>query len=62
MVGETFYLQFVMPPPRKDAMIQYAKTLDLSEVYEESFRKLYESLRQVEMEEEYVQFIKENKK
>ena len=42
-------------------MLQYAKALDMSQVYEESFRKLYDSLRQVDRVDEYVEFIRENK-
>ena len=43
-------------------MVKYAQAMDHTQLYEESFRKLYDSLRQVEKEEEYVEFIRENKK
>ncbi len=49
-------------PHRKDAMMNYALALDLTKVYEEQFTQLYSSLRQVEQDQEYVQFIRENKK
>ena len=47
---------------RKDAMMNYAKALDLTQTYQDSFQKLYNSLRCVEQEQEYVEFIRENKK
>ena len=47
---------------RKDALMNYAITLDFTKVYEEQFKQLYNSLRQVEQDQEYVEFIKENKK
>ena len=47
---------------RKDAMMNYAKALDLTQTYQDSFQKLYDSLRCVEQEQEYVEFIRENKK
>ena len=43
-------------------MLHYTEALDLTKVYEESFRKVYESLNAVDQETEYVQFIAENKK
>ena len=43
-------------------MMKYTQAMDLTQVYEESFRRLFESLHQVEKEVEYVEFIKENKK
>ena len=50
-------------PPvfRKEAMMNYAKALDLTQTYQDSFQKLYDSLRCVEQEQEYVEFIRENK-
>ena len=47
---------------RKEAMYNYAVAMDLTKVYEEQFQQLYASLRQVEQEQEYVEFIRENKK
>ena len=47
---------------RKEAMTNYAKALDLTQTYQDSFQKLYDSLRCVEQEQEYVEFIRENKK
>ena len=43
-------------------MMNYAKALDLTQTYQDSFQKLYDSLRCVEQEQEYVEFIRENKK
>lgn len=43
-------------------MNNYALAMDLTKVYEEQFQQLYNSLRQVEQDQEYVEFIRENKK
>ena len=58
------FLQLASLPPslRKDAMLRYAQTMDLTQVYEESFRRLFEALRQVDKDEEYKEFVKDNKK
>ena len=47
---------------RKDALLNYTNTVDFSKTYEEKFQQLYNSLKQVEEESEYVEFIRENKK
>lgn len=43
-------------------MSQYSTALDATKVYEESFGVFQEALAQVDKEQEYVQFIKENAK
>ena len=45
---------------RKDALSKYAEATDFTEVYQNSFSSFYELLKQVEMEQEYVQFVKDN--
>ena len=52
-------LSFV--PCRKDALAQYAQATDLTQAYQDSFAQFYEMLKQVDKEEEYVQFIHDNK-
>ncbi len=49
-------------PRRKEAMMNYAVVMDLTKVYEEQFQQLYNGLRQVEEDQEYVEFIRENRK
>ena len=41
-------------------MTQYSITLDMTKVYEECFSLVQDALGQVEKEQEYVQFVKEN--
>ena len=43
-------------------MAQYGAALDFSAIYQESFATFDEALTQVEKEQEYVQFIRENTK
>ncbi len=42
-------------------MMNYAKAVDFSQTYQESFEKLYEALNQVQQNAEYATFIQENK-
>lgn len=42
-------------------MLNYSKALDLSQTYEESFKKLYESLEAVNQDTEYSTFVEDNK-
>jgi hypothetical protein len=43
-------------------MNNYALAVDLTKVYEEQFTQLYSCLQQVAQEQEYVEFIRVNKK
>ncbi len=47
---------------RKTVMAQYGTALDLTSIYQESFATFDDALTQVEKEQEYVQFIRENTK
>ena len=47
---------------RKTVMAQYGTALDLTAIYQESFATFDDALTQVEKEQEYVQFIRENTK
>ena len=54
--------QSTFPLCRKEALNNYAVAMDLTKVYEEQFQQLYNSLKQVEQDQEYVEFVRENKK
>lgn len=47
---------------RKDAILNYSLAVDMTKAYEEKFEQLFNSLKQVEEESEYVEFIQDNKK
>ncbi len=46
---------------RKEALLNYTNAVDLTKVYEDKFQQLYETLKQVDQESEYVEFIRDNK-
>ena len=43
-------------------MEEYVQTVDMSKVYQESCDKILKTLHQLKPEQEYVDFIKENKR
>lgn len=47
---------------RKDALTNYTLAIDMTKVYEEQFERLYERLEQVAQDQEYVEFIRVNRK
>ena len=42
-------------------MLNYSKAVDFSQTYEESFKKLYESLEAVDQNTEYSIFVEDHK-
>ena len=55
------YRETLLPPFRKEALSQYAHATDITQVYQDSFSQFYECMKLVDKEEEYVQFIQDNK-
>ncbi len=43
-------------------MTNYTLAIDMTKVYEEQFERLYERLEQVAQDQEYVEFIRVNRK
>lgn len=59
-IVHTLYYGLTLSDYRKSAMSRYSTALDATKLYEESFGVLGEALAQVDKEQEYVQFIKDN--
>ena len=47
---------------RKEQMEEYVLTLDISKVYQESFKKIFSDVDSVKADQEYEAFIHENKR
>ena len=47
---------------RKGSMEEYVRTLDMSEVYQESFGKLSAVLKKLNPKDEYIGLMKDNKR